>query len=73
MSKSIQHLEQMKKIISDAIHTIENGSKEVTAIKLMSVGLDKKYASLVKDLGGLPYYFKKTNETSFELAMGEVT
>lgn len=72
MSKSLKHLEQIRKLVSDTISAVESGGKEKDALRMLSIGLDKKLANLVKDLGGTSYYFKKTNESSFELAMGEV-
>lgn len=72
MSKSLKHLEQIRKLVSDTINSIESGSKEKDALRMLSIGLDKKLANLVNDLGGTPYFFKKTNESSLELAMGEV-
>lgn len=72
MNKSLKHLEQIRELVSNTINVIEGGGTEKDALRMLSIGLDKKLANLVKELGGTSYYFKKTNESSFELAMGEV-
>lgn len=72
MNKSLKHLEKIEVLLVNTRRAIEGGQKESDALRNLSIGLDKNMANLVKDLGGTSYYFKKTNESSFELAMGEV-
>lgn len=71
-SRTIKNLQEIKNTIDQTIKNLDEGQNLNSALKLFNVGLDKHLAKIVKDLDGDAYHYKKSNETAWGLAMGEI-
>lgn len=72
MSKIVSNLNEIQSIVATAIDEIHKGKSTRDALMYLASGLDKRMSKIVTELGGDPWQFKKTNETSLQLALGEV-
>ena len=71
-TRTIKNLQEIKNTIDQTIKCLEEGQNLNSTMKLLNVGLDKHLAKIVKDLDGDAYHYKKSNETAWGLAMGDI-
>lgn len=71
-TKTIKNLQEIKHTIDQTVKSLEEGQNLNSTMKLFNVGLDKHLGKIVKDLDGDAYHYKKSNETAWGLAMGDI-
>lgn len=75
MRKVVRDLNDLLEAIRTTIKRIEWCDDEVNTINALNdlmIMTDKKYGRIVKHIGGNDLMFIDTNQTSFDLATGEI-
>lgn len=69
MSKILRELEDLGRVVEQAISSLRSGQDDIGILEDLTKNVDKQFSKIVKNLGGDEWHFKKANETSLALAL----
>ena len=75
MEKTSIYLKRLISVIENSVKKIEWSNDEdatIQELKNIMQHTDKQYSKIIRDIGGNELMFEDTNQTSFELAIGEI-
>lgn len=72
MNTIIKELTLIRDTVELTMKNIESGKDINSAIRTLNISLDKQMARIAKARGGQTFFYKKNNETAWDLSMGDV-